>query len=193
MGFFSGTVELLAGGKRPVTAILADHDLNEGHSYNWTGRGNLDLDGHTWVGKGDLVKIAPFPFGGDDAAAEHSATLSGVKPEWVTEARTGPTVRGRTVLWYLQFFDPDTHQPVDSKYLLAERVLDVMSFSGVGPNDRSITVTSEDVWANGNVAEHANFSAADQQVLFPGDEGLDFVAELVPGTRVKWPDFSTTG
>lgn len=192
MGFFNETIEAIAGGEVVHAALLADHDFNEGHAYNWTGVGDLDLDGHTWVGKGDLVSIAPFPFGGDDAAEAHSATLSGVDPDLVTEARTAPTVRGRSVLWYLQFFGSDL-QPLDSKYLIADRVMDVMAYAGVGPAKRSITLTSEDIWTSRNTAEHANWSNADQDALFPGDRGLEFVAELVPGKRVKWPDFSTTG
>lgn len=189
MGFFNETIEALAGQQVVHAALLADFDFNEGHAYAWTGLGDVEIDGNTYLGRGDLVSIAPFPFGADDAAEAHSSTLSGVEPQYVTEARTAPTVRGRSVRWYLQFFGEDL-QPLDSKYLLADRVMDVMSYSGVGPSQRSITLTSEDIWTNRNTAEHANWSDADQQAVFPGDRGLEFVAELVPGKRITWPNFN---
>jgi hypothetical protein len=189
MGFFNGTIEAIADGQVVRAEILADHDFNDGHAYNWTGLGTLTLDGHDWVGAGELVSLGPLPFGGDDAASPMTITLSGVNAAFVSEARSLPTVRGRSQLLYLQFFDADL-QPLDTKYLLADRLMDVMGYSGVGPAQRSISLTSEDVWTARNTAEHANWSDANQQVLFPGDRGLEFVAELVPGKRITWPDFS---
>lgn len=190
MGFFNTTVATLAAGKSVVAAILTDHDFNAGHSYNWTGYGDLDLDGVIWVGKGDLVAFTPLPFTGNDGASPLTITLSGVKAEFIAEARTLPTVRGRSQRIYLQMFAVATLQPIDAKMLLADRYMDVMTWHGTGPGTRSVAITSEDVWTDRDTAEFAMFSDADQQSLFPGDLGLEFVAEMVPGLRLKWPDFS---
>lgn len=192
MGFFNGTIQAQAEGRRPHAAILTDHDFNEGHVYNWTGLADLDLDGHTWVGKGDIASIGALVFGADDDAQPIRMTLSGVKPEYVTEARSAARVRGRSQQIYLQFFDADTLQPLDTKLLLADNYMDVMSYGGVGTASRTITLSSEGVWTGRNTAEHANFSDADQQALFPGDEGCKFVAELT-GIRMDWPNFEFTG
>lgn len=189
MGFFNFTIAAQAEGRRPHAAILTEHDFPEGYAYNWTGLGDLDLDGHTWIGRGDLVTLGALPSGTEDAAVAVTDKLSGVAPEFVTEARSQPPVRGRSQIKWLQFFDPDTLQPLDTKYLLADRIMDVMGYSGIGPNMRTISLTTEDIWTGLNTSEHANWSAADQDALFPGDKGLDFVAEMVPGIRVEWPAF----
>lgn len=190
MAFFSTVIALLAQGRRVRAAILTEHEFNEGTSYNWTGVGDLDLDGHIWTGKGELVKFSALQFGADDGAQPFTMTLSGVDPSSVVEARTMPTARGRSQRIWLQFFDADSQAPIDSKYLLADRLMDVMGYSGVGPSQRTISLTSEDIWSGLNSAERATYSDADQQALFPGDRGLEFVAELAPGTRIEWPDFS---
>lgn len=193
MGFFSGTIAAFAEGRNPHAALLAEHEFNDATAYNWTGLGHLVLYGHTWVGLGEIVKMTNLGFGADDAAQAFTMTLSGVNSAAVKEARTMPTLRGRSQKIWLQFFDPDDLQPIDDRYLIAQRVMDVMSFKRAGSISHEISLTSEDIWTGLNSSEHASWSKADQQALFPGDTGCDFTAELQPGTRVKWPDFSSSG
>jgi hypothetical protein len=190
MGFFNSTIAAYAQSRTVYLALLASHDFESGIAYNWTGYGSLDLDGEIWIGKGDLVSFGGIPFNADDVAGAITITLSGVDAQHIAEARSMPPVRGRAQQIWLQFFDTATLQPLDSKLLIADRVMDVMKWSGSGPSQRSVSVTSEDVWADRQTAEHAHWSHADQQMLFPGDRGLEFIAELVPGKRVEWPEFS---
>lgn len=190
MAFFSDTIAAIAAGRVVHAAILAEHDFNEGIAYNWTGWGDLEYGGRIYKGTGDLATIGELFFGDDDAAQPLTCTLSGVKPELVVEARTAPTVRGRSQRFFLLFFDAVTLQPLDNPYLLAERVMDVLTYSGVGPTGRSISVTSEDIWNQRATTEYASYSQSDQEGLFPGDLGLEFVAEMIPGMRIEWPDFS---
>lgn len=189
MGFFNGTIAAQAEGRRPHAAILVEHDFPTAYTYSWTGIGDLELDGHTWIGAGQLVSLGALPCGTEDGAAAVTDKLSGVNPTYVAEARSMPPVRGRTQLKWLQFFDPDTLAPIDQKYLLSERLMDVMGYAGIGPAKREISLTTEDIWTGLNTSEHASWSAADQDALFPGDKGLDFVAEMVPGLRTEWPAF----
>ncbi len=189
MGFFNETVRVYAEGRNPHAALLFEHDLGGETFYNWTGAGYVRINGHVYVGKGELVKVGAIPFGADDAAQPLSISLSGVKREHVVEARTMPPVRGSAQRIYLQFFDPDTLQPIDEPYLLAERTLDTMTYTRRGSTSYSVSATSEDIWTAKNTSQRANYSNEDQLAEFPGDEGLEFVAELVAGSRIKWPDF----
>lgn len=192
MGFFSDTVKAYAEGRHPVAALLFEHDLHDGTHYNWTGAAYVRINGHVYIGKGELVKVGPMPFGADDSAQPLSITLSGVLKSHVIEARTMPPVRGSPQRVYLQFFHPETLQPIDPPYLVAERTLDNMTYSRAGSTDYRVTATSEDIWTSKNTSQRANYSDDDQQADFPGDRGLEFVAELVAGTRVKWPDFTNS-
>lgn len=192
MAFFNSTIAAYAQGRSVVRAILAEHDFASGMRRNWTGYGTLTLDGNDWIGAGDLVAFSPLPFGADDAASPITITLSGVEPVYIAEAKLEPPVRGRAQRLYLQFFDLAALAPLDTKILIADRVMDTMTWGGTGPGERRVAVTSEDVWADRDIAEYANFSDADQQVLYPGDRGLEFVQEYVPGYRLTWPDYSVT-
>ena len=190
MGFFNETIAAYAQERTVYLSLLATHDFESGMARNWTGFGNLFLDGETFVGKGDLVSFGGIAFNADDIATSITITLSGVDAQHIAEARTMPPIRGRAQQIYLQFFDADTLAPLDDKLLIADRVMDVMRWSGSGPSQRTISVTSEDVWSERVTAEYANWSNADQRMLFPGDRGLEYIAELVPGKRVEWPTFS---
>jgi hypothetical protein len=192
MTAFSAAVQIFSEGRRPHYAFLVEHDLEGVTSYNWTGVGALRVNGHLYIGKGELAKIGPMPFGADDSAQSLSMTISGVASEWVIAARTGPPVRNSPQRTYVQVFDPDTLQPVDAPYLLQDRFLDTLTYKKTGPDKQEIVALSEDIWTMKNTSERANYSDKDQQGSFPGDRGLQFTAELVSGTRIEWPDFDNS-
>jgi len=190
MGFFNAVIAAFSEGHRPHAALLVEHDFPYGMARNWTGIGTLHLYDVDWIGCGDLVKMSDLGFGADDAAQPFTMTLSGVNPQFTIEARTMPTARNRSQKIWLQFFDPDSLQPIDDRYLLADRVMDVMGFSRSGPASRSISLSSEDIWVGLNTTAHATYSDTDQQARFPGDRGFEFTEELRVGSRIDWPDFS---
>lgn len=193
-GFFTGTIKLLAEGRRPHVALLFDHDLVGGHRYNWTGFNNLDLDGHIWIGSGEVLEFSQILVGGDDAADYFRMRVSGVKPEFIEQAiDEAIALRGRTQTVWLLVLDPETFQPADSKMLLLNNLIDTVRFSGVGNAQRNIEWTSETIWTGKDLTEHAYFSDVDQQATHPGDLFFEYTAELVPGKRDKWPDFTDTG
>jgi hypothetical protein len=188
-GFFSETIKAQVEGRNPHAAILTEHNFPDGTVRNWTGFKTLNFDGFDWIGQGELVSFSDMSFGADDSAQTFSATLSGVNPALVAEARTGPPVRGHTATYWLLFFDPQTLQPLDQKYLLSEFIMDVIGYSGVGPAQRTVTLSYETIWSGLNHAEYATWSDPDQKSQYPDDRGFEFVAEMVPGTRVNWPNF----
>jgi len=192
-GFFDPVIALIAQGHRPHAALFVENHFNAVTSRNWTGLGTITLAGHDWIGTGELVQLGALQFGGDDAAPGLTMTLSGVDPAFVSEARTMPSVHGLEQFIYLQFFDADTLAPVGDFYELDRRFLDVIGFSIQGPGAASVSLSSESEWTGLNTAAYQDWSNADQQALFPGDRGLEYIADLVYGQRIKWPDFSTSG
>lgn len=192
-GFFEPVIEAIAEGHSCHAALFVENHFNAGVSRNWTGLGTISIGGHDWIGTGELVKLGALAFGADDAAPGLTMTLSGVDPAFVTEARTMPSVHGLEQFIYLQFFDADTLAPVGDFYELDRRFLDVIGFSIQGPGAASISLSSESEWTGLNTAAYQDWSNADQQALFAGDRGLEYIADLVYGQRIKWPDFSTSG
>lgn len=192
-GFFDPVIEAIAEGHRVHAALFVENQFNDATSYNWTGLGSIDLAGHTWIGTGELVKIGALQFGADDAAPGLTMTLSGVNPDFIKEARTLPSVHGLEQFIYLQFFDEDDLQPIGDLYELDRRFLDVIGYSIQGPGVASISLSSESEWTGLNTASYQDWSNADQTALFPGDRGLEYIAELIYGQRLGWPDFSESG
>jgi hypothetical protein len=192
-GFFEPVIEAIAAGHSVHAALFVANEFNVGISRNWTGLGVINIAGFDWIGTGELVKIGALAFGGDDAAPGLTLALSGVDPAFVAEARTMPSVHGLEQRIYLQFFDADTLQPVGAHYELDRRYLDVIGFSIQGPSAASVSLSSESEWTGLNTAAFQDWSTADQQALFPGDRGLEYIAELVYGQRLGWPDFSDSG
>jgi hypothetical protein len=171
-GFFDSVIEAIAEGHTVHAALFVQNEFNAVTSRNWTGLGTITLGGFDWIGTGELVKLGALAFGGDDAAPGLTMTLSGVDPAFVAEARTMPSVHGLEQFIYLQFFDADTLQPVGDFYELDRRFLDVIGFS---------------------IQAYQDWSTADQDALFAGDRGLEYIGDLVYGQRIAWPDFSESG
>jgi len=192
-GFFESVVEALAEGHSVHAALFVSNEFNSGITRNWTGVGTIHIAGFDWIGTGELVRLGALAFGADDAAPGLTLTLSGVDPAFVTEARTMPSVHGLRQRVHLQFFDADTLAPVGAFYELDRRYLDVIGFSITGPGAASVSLSSESEWTGLNTAAFQDWSDADQQALFPGDRGFEYVGDLVYGQRIDWPDFSDSG
>jgi hypothetical protein len=192
-GFFAPVIALIAQGHHPHAALFVENHFNATTSRNWTGLGTITLAGHDWIGTGELVKLGALAFGGDDAAPGLTLTLSGVDPAFVSEARTMPSVHGLEQFIYLQFFDAATLAPVGDFYELDRRFLDVIGFSIQGPNTASVSLSSESEWTGLNTGAYQDWSTADQDALFAGDRGLEYIGDLVYGQRIAWPDFSDSG
>lgn len=192
-GFFEPVIEAIAEGRTVHAALFVENRFNDGTTYNWTGLGTIVLDGHEWIGTGELVAIPALQFSADDAAPSLTLTLSGVDPAFIAEARKMPSVNGLQQFISLQFFDVGTLTPVGAFYELDRRLMDVIGYSITGPSQASVSLSSETEWTGLNTAAYQDWSDADQEALFPGDKGLQFIAEMVYGQRIKWPDFTGSG
>jgi hypothetical protein len=187
VAFFSDTQAALADGRTVRYAELTVFEFEEATAYLWDGVGDLELDGVTYQSNKGLVARSAIGFGENDDATEMSHTLSGVDPTFVDLARQSASVRGRPVTVFGQFFDEDW-VPLDSKFFIAKRVMDVLRYSAQGPQKRSISVSEETIWTNRNGAAFAFYSDADQQARFPGDLGCSFTAGL-QDKKIGWPQF----
>lgn len=192
-GFFDGTLAALADAKVVRFGLLVHFEFGDGlggieDRRLWDGFGPVIVDSEEWTGAAEFGSMSDLNFSEDDAAGMTTFTLSGVSPEAVTIAKgEASEVRGHDVTVYGQFFD-EFLQPLDDKFTLRQLIMDVMTFSAVGPSRRVISVTAETLWTGRNMASYAMFSYLDQQRRFPGDEGMEFIASL-KNKVVTWPDF----
>lgn len=190
MSYFNATQAALANGRAVISPRFVQFNFDPvdgGVVRLWEGAGSIEVDSLNWRGFAELGSISEASFGFGDAAGNITYTLSGVSPALITKAQDeSASVRGRSVFLYSHFFDVLTLQPLDDFYLLREDIMDVLTYSGEGPDQRSISVVAETIWVFRNAASFAYFSDKDQKKRWPGDRGLEFVARM-KDKRVRWP------
>lgn len=190
MALFSETVSAVAAGNTVVAALLVFLDFEDDPRRLWTGFGDLVTnDGHTWSGIGQLVEIDGLSASIGMSAQPMSFKLSGVDSTIMSLAASeADKVKDRQCVVYLQFFDEETLQPLDIPYAIKTGILDQMSFDAPSASERTITVSAEGNWTNRKRPAYSLYTDRDQNWRYPGDRGLEQVADLVNKT-IRWPVF----
>lgn len=186
MGFFPQTIaEHLA--KRVVRASYLVHFAFATTPMRvWIGTGALVSGGQTWSGIGTLGSISGIESALGGTAPVVTFGLSGVDPTAVAKALdASDEVKGRDVTIFLQFFD-DASQPLDAPYAVYAGTMDVMRVKAQGPTERTVEVTAETLFARRALPPFGYLSDRDQQRLYPGDRGLEYMPSMAAKT-VNWP------
>ena len=124
-----------------------------------------------------------------EALAAAGADIVGVSATMTRDGgETGDSVRGRDVTIYGLFLDVETMQPLGSKWVVRQLIMDTIGYGAKGPSERSISLTAETIWTTRNLAAFAYWSDRDQQARFPGDLGCQFIPTL-KNKRLSWPTF----
>lgn len=181
-----------------VPVFLAEFQFPTETLRFWTGIGSLSWDSQTWLGSGNLIR-----FGGIDETSLVEATgiqfqLAGVNSEIITIA-LDEDIQGRTVNLWLAFMlsgvlvEPD-EVPADVLYaddeLIADPVgpfeyrMDTFAIND-DPSNPTITLFAESYLASLGRPRIRRYTHEDQQIEFPGDLGLEFVASI-QNKEIKW-------
>lgn len=170
-----------AGGKIPM-ALLVDMPGLSTPLHLCTGRWPLIWGGTNYTAVGTLGEV--------DAAQESSSgprplgfRLNGV-PASMRALVLSENVQGRAVSVYLAIFDPATYQIADA-VLEWDGLLDVMSWQDDGATG-SITVSAESAGADLLRGVPVRYTDQDQQRLYPGDLGFQYVIDQGEKT-ITWP------
>jgi hypothetical protein len=141
----------------------------------------------TWAG---ATYLAAGALGQIDASEETTEqarplrfTLTGLPSATVSLVLSEP-VQGRAVSVYVAIFDPDTHQVLDAA-LEWQGAIDTMQISEDGQT-AVVTVAAESAGLDLLRAAPVRYTDLDQQRLFPGDLGLQYVIGQADKTLV-WP------
>ncbi len=164
--------------------LAVDFDFPSGHYRFWTGAGDITLNGQTYLGVGDLVKIESESETIELGPQRKKYTLSNVDPTSVDEDDIDGSF-GRSVTEYLGFLNPETKQLIANPEISWEGRID--SFRRVdGPNP-IIEVSAEHKMALMDRADGWRYTDEHQQEFFPGagDTGYNQVPKL-PLKKVIW-------
>lgn len=142
---------------------------------------DFQWNGYTWTGAGNLASIQVIEEGAELQMYGVQMTLSGIPATLVSNA-LNQTYRGRSALIYLA--------PLDSSYnVLADPVV---AFSGrmdtmqieIGKT-ATIAMTAESRLTDWERARVRRYNSEDQQQVYPGDLGFQFVPQMVE-KQITW-------
>lgn len=163
-------------------ALLAALDFDTGWVRVWSGIGNLIYDGETYQGIGYLGEIAPITESGASVSATAiTLNLSGIPSSLLSVAFTSQ-YQGRKARVWLGFFD--TAWALLECVLLFAGRMDTMVIDE-GPETSTITVSAESHLADLKRPRVRRYTNADQQEMYPGDRGLEFI-ESIQNVEVAW-------
>jgi len=142
----------------------------------WSGRGNITWSGKTFVGTGTLGGISEIEETAKIAANGIELSLSGIPSASISLALTEP-YRGRRAYVWLAFFNITTGTMIANPVPVFAGRMDTMRVKDSGETS-TIALSCESKLIDLERPRERRYTHEDQQDLFPGDLGLEFVAGL---------------
>lgn len=171
----TSTIKSAAAAATIYPAFLVEMDFSGGAVRVWTGMGSISWNGYTWLGVGDLGGISPISETSEVRANGISLTLSGVDSARVTDVLS-EDYRGRSCKVWLALLDSAGTVLADPDL----RFSGVMDQASIEDNGETCTITmaAESRLVDLQRSRERRLTDEDQQNLFPGDRGLEFVAAM---------------
>jgi hypothetical protein len=141
----------------------------------WTGYGTITWNGHTWTGAGDFAGLSPVDETTEVGAAGLTFTLSGI-PSSTLAIALGDAYRGRKCTLWLAILDSTMATVVDAAQVFSG-LMDVMKIDDAGET-ATISLQAESRLIDLGRPRTVRYTDQEQQNLFPGDLGLQYVAKL---------------
>lgn len=174
----------LAGQSVPMV-LLVDL-LFSSPDYLATGGWDITWNGNTYLGTGVLMSI--------DAVTEATGdprgiriTFSGVPSDMLALGLADTTiVQGKTVNLWVCVLDPVTYQPLDASLEWSGTVDTMTVDDGAMGEQATVQLTAEHMGIDLLRNSPARWTDVDQQRLYPGDKGLQFIASTA-AAQIVWP------
>ena len=144
------------------------------------GVGTLTWGGYDWSGVGHFGGVGEISESLDPIAVPVDLTLSGVDPDWISDAMT-TQYHGQDVALYIGMIDRTTGALVATPEMVWDGYMDVMTIE-VGAGSAQITLRCEN-----NLRKHplpSRYTDEDQQLIHPGDTFLSHLHTI--GRRGNW-------
>jgi len=137
----------------------------------WTGPYDMQINGQTYLGAGQLLTISRLEEGADMQAIGATLTMSGILSEFLALALTEP-YQGRTCRIYF-----GTMISPDDMFEVFSGVMDQMNIEEGGESSVITVAVESDLIALERPVVR-RFTHEDQKTRFPDDRGLAYVAGL---------------
>jgi len=165
-----------------IPAILAKIAFQSETVYVWTGVGSLSYAGNTYVGVGSFGKIGRVTEGTDLQAYGLTISLSGIDPTLLNECMTDVQL-GAPVAVYFALLDQNA-SILGTPYTLFSGIVDKPTVKA-GIDEITISLSLENRLANHQRASCRRYTAADQNLYYPGDTAFNWV-EILNDQALRW-------
>jgi len=154
--------------------LLFQGEFISGTVRTWSGIGDLSWGGHTWTGTGTLLSISSVQETSDTSANGITASLSGI-PSSLISLALSECSQGDLGYVYLGFIK--NNAIVSDPVLLFEGRLDIPAIEENGET-AVVSISYESRLIDLDRPRESRYTNEDQQRAFPGDLGMEFVADL---------------
>lgn len=162
--------------------FLMEFQFDSGTLRFWTGLGDLTWNSVTWTGSGDVIKVTGISETQLIQAQGIQCQLAGIDSTILTAALT-EDIQGRPLNFYMAFLDSTSAVLADPVGPFEYR-MDTFLIDDT-PQNSVITLTAESYLASLERPRVRRYTHEDQQIEFPGDLGLEFVADI-QNKEIKW-------
>jgi hypothetical protein len=177
------TVAMLTELAKPniMPVLFVELDFASGYVRLSTAGGPLSWNGQTWIGAGMLGTVEAMKESTNLEAHGVRLTLSGIDPEVIAIA-LGESYQGRPARVWLALINEAGAIVADPLLVVSGR-MDTMQVTPGATAAVSIAVENDlAMWARPQVTRFTN---EDQQRLYPGDKGFEYVVEASDRT-IQW-------
>lgn len=167
---------------RPV--VFAEVDTISGsasppsgsHVYVWNGVGDKSWNGITWKGLGKFGTLTPISESTDMTATGVKLSMSGIPSDMVSEALGDLSQTLPATIWFGLLNDDGS--VIANPYVAFKGQVDVADIEDTGQTS-TITISAESPLLVHHKPQGTRYTDQDQQVLFPGDRGFEFVDKII--------------
>lgn len=163
-------------------ALFFEGQFATGFVRLWTGLGNVDWNGQTWAGAGNLIGISAMEEGADIVARGVSVSLSGVPTSLVSVAIVDAQ-QGLPGRMWVALVTPTGAIIADPVQAFVGR-LDVPSLAD-GGDTCTITISYEGRLIDLNTPRELRYTHESQQQLYLGDLGFEYVTSI-QDAKINW-------
>jgi len=164
---------------RPFFALKAE--FAGGDALFWSGVGDKVIDSETYEGAGDIIAFAPQTESAELEANGVTVTVNGIDSALIATALTDD-YQGHPITIKLGALNAD--QSIIGTYTLFKGLMDVMTISDDG-NYSNISIQCENILIGMNRNKISRYTPAEQETLYSGDKGFNFVPSLQDRT-IRW-------
>lgn len=165
-----------------VAILFAELDFSGGVVRVHSALGTITWGSEDWLGVGTLGSVSSVEESAELKRRTIIYTLTGI-PNAMIAIALGENYQGRSAKLYIGFLDPTTGLLVADPELLDNGRMDS---SGVSIGEEcSVTITAENRMAAWDRPVVRRYTDAQQQEMFPGDKGLEFIDQAAQ-KEINW-------